>query len=207
MGSRDLNGIQGSERGSWDLNGDPGIWTGILGSEQGSWDLNGDPGIWIGILGSEWGSWDLICEKLGEQKVAQESKGMKGWNAREIWNQGFCGPRIDLRRSGGVGETATSVSVYSLLLLPTEALPGGRVARFFLVKYTKTGIKYQISKVHINYVYQWAVKYSKLPLNTYSSIFHSKALPNIPKLGFLEWKYTIWQSYLALVVISITDLK
>jgi hypothetical protein len=38
-----------------------------------------------------------------------------------------------------------------------------------------------------------AVKYSKWPKNT--NIFHSKALPNIPKLGFLVWKYTIWQPW------------
>jgi hypothetical protein len=28
----------------------------------------------------------------------------------------------------------------------------------------------------------------------YANIFHSKALPNLPKLGFLVCKYTIWQS-------------
>jgi hypothetical protein len=27
----------------------------------------------------------------------------------------------------------------------------------------------------------------------YTNIFHSKALQNLPKLGFLVWKQTIWQ--------------
>jgi hypothetical protein len=27
----------------------------------------------------------------------------------------------------------------------------------------------------------------------YTNIFHFKALQNLPKLGFLVWKYTIWQ--------------
>jgi hypothetical protein len=31
----------------------------------------------------------------------------------------------------------------------------------------------------------------------YSSIFHSKALQNLPKLGFLVWKQTIWQPWSA----------
>jgi hypothetical protein len=37
-------------------------------------------------------------------------------------------------------------------------------------------------------IYQTAVKFSK---NT--NIFHSKALPNLPKFGFGVWKHTIWQ--------------
>jgi hypothetical protein len=29
-----------------------------------------------------------------------------------------------------------------------------------------------------------------------TSIFHSKALQNLPKLGFLVWKQTIWQPWI-----------
>jgi hypothetical protein len=39
------------------------------------------------------------------------------------------------------------------------------------------------------------VKYSKWPYVKYTSIFHSKALHNLPKLGFLVWKQTIWQRW------------
>jgi hypothetical protein len=30
----------------------------------------------------------------------------------------------------------------------------------------------------------------------YTKIFHSKALQNLPKSGFLVWKQTIWQPWL-----------
>jgi hypothetical protein len=30
----------------------------------------------------------------------------------------------------------------------------------------------------------------------YNKLFHSKALQNLPKLGFLVWQYTIWQPWL-----------
>jgi hypothetical protein len=53
----------------------------------------------------------------------------------------------------------------------------GRVARLFLVKFTKMG------KNTTNN--QMARKYTK--------IFHSKALQNVLKLGFSVWKYTFWQ--------------
>jgi hypothetical protein len=32
----------------------------------------------------------------------------------------------------------------------------------------------------------------------YHNIFHSKALQNLPKLGFLDWKYAIWQPWCTL---------
>jgi hypothetical protein len=53
--------------------------------------------------------------------------------------------------------------------------------------------------------YQNGEKYTKLPQNIsngrkidqmvikYTKIFHSKTLRNLPKLGFLVWKQTIWQ--------------
>jgi hypothetical protein len=38
-----------------------------------------------------------------------------------------------------------------------------------------------------------AVIYSKWAWIMYTNIFHSKALQNLPKWGFLVWKNTIWQ--------------
>jgi hypothetical protein len=66
-----------------------------------------------------------------------------------------------------------------------------RVARFFLVQYPKTGKNY-------HKMYQMAITYNKCPhkIQTaiqYANIFHSKALKNIPKKGFLASNYTIWQ--------------
>jgi hypothetical protein len=29
----------------------------------------------------------------------------------------------------------------------------------------------------------------------YNNLFHSKALQNLPKLGFFVWKYTMWQHW------------
>jgi hypothetical protein len=43
--------------------------------------------------------------------------------------------------------------------------------------------------------YQMAVMSSKWTYNI-SNLFHSKALHNYPKLGFLVWKYIIWQPWL-----------
>jgi hypothetical protein len=56
-----------------------------------------------------------------------------------------------------------------------------RVARFFLLQNTNTG------KNIPNYrkIYPMAIEYSK--------IFHSNTLQNLPKLGFLVSKRTIWQ--------------
>jgi hypothetical protein len=35
-----------------------------------------------------------------------------------------------------------------------------------------------------------------IPVIKYINIFRSKALQNLPKLGFLVWKQTIWQPWL-----------
>jgi hypothetical protein len=66
-------------------------------------------------------------------------------------------------------------------------LLGYRVARFFSVQHTKTGK-----------IYQMTTKCTKWPYNIpfgckidkNFNIFNCKTLP---KLGFLVWKYTIWQ--------------
>jgi hypothetical protein len=54
-------------------------------------------------------------------------------------------------------------------------------------------------------IYQITTKYTKWPLNIsngrkidqmvikYTKIFHCKTIQNLPKLGFLVWKQTIWQ--------------
>jgi hypothetical protein len=34
----------------------------------------------------------------------------------------------------------------------------------------------------------------------YTNIFHYKTLPNLPKMGFLVWKYTIWQPWSMLLL-------
>jgi hypothetical protein len=70
------------------------------------------------------------------------------------------------------------------------------VARFFLVQTYQNGEKYTKWRQTIpndHKIYQMAVNYSKRSLNRYTNIFHSKALQNLPKLGFLVWKQTIWQ--------------
>jgi hypothetical protein len=62
-----------------------------------------------------------------------------------------------------------------------------RVARFVMVKRTKTWKKYTKWPLNFPYghkIYQMDVKYYK-----YTNIFYSKALQNIPKLVFLLWKY------------------
>jgi hypothetical protein len=76
------------------------------------------------------------------------------------------------------------------LIIPT------RVARFFSTQYTKTWEN--ISNCH---------KITKWPYNVpnglnifkmakeCTKLFHSKALQNLPKLGFLVWKQTIWQPW------------
>jgi hypothetical protein len=40
-----------------------------------------------------------------------------------------------------------------------------------------------------------SIKYTKWPYVKYTSIFHSKNLQNLPKLGYLVWKLTIWQPW------------
>jgi hypothetical protein len=52
-----------------------------------------------------------------------------------------------------------------------------RVARYFWVQHAKTGKK--IPK--LREIYKMAIKYT--------IIFHCKTLQNLPKLGFLVWKY------------------
>jgi hypothetical protein len=41
-------------------------------------------------------------------------------------------------------------------------------------------------------LYKMAVNILQMDI-TYTNIFDFKALQNLPKLGFLVWKYTIWQ--------------
>jgi hypothetical protein len=41
----------------------------------------------------------------------------------------------------------------------------------------------------------------------YTSIFHSKALPNAPKLGFLVWKQTLWQPWHTCQTRSLSEPK
>jgi hypothetical protein len=69
-----------------------------------------------------------------------------------------------------------------------------RVARFFLTQYTKTMenmpsyqnfTKWPINIPNTRKIFQMTTKYT--------SILHSKALPNLPKLRFLVLKQTIWQ--------------
>jgi hypothetical protein len=72
-----------------------------------------------------------------------------------------------------------------------------RVARFFLTQYTKTGKN--IPKYHNITKWPLSIKdglkiFSMTTI--YIGILHSKALQNLPKLGFLVWKYTIWQHWL-----------
>jgi hypothetical protein len=69
-----------------------------------------------------------------------------------------------------------------------------RVARFFSGQYTKIGKTLYQTTMKLPYghkIYQMAVKYSQWR-EKYASIFHSKALQNIPKL-ILGQKYGIWQ--------------
>jgi hypothetical protein len=66
-------------------------------------------------------------------------------------------------------------NVGNFFKLPLHYIPKGR-------KYTKM-----------------AVIYSQWPYNI-PTFFHSKALQNLPKFGFLVWKHTIWQSFISLSV-------
>jgi hypothetical protein len=63
-----------------------------------------------------------------------------------------------------------------------------RVARFFLVQTYQNGKN--IPNDHklyqnVHKIYQIVLKHT--------NVFHSKALQNIPKFGYLVWKQTIWQ--------------
>jgi hypothetical protein len=43
--------------------------------------------------------------------------------------------------------------------------------------------------------------------NIYTKIFHSKTLQNLPKLGFLVWKQTIWQPCRSFLKFNTCDLR
>jgi hypothetical protein len=59
----------------------------------------------------------------------------------------------------------------------------GRVARFFLMKFSKKGE----NKLPLNY--QMAIKYIKwLKYIKYNDIFHPKSLHNLPKIGIFGLK-------------------
>jgi hypothetical protein len=70
-------------------------------------------------------------------------------------------------------------------------------ARFFSLQHTKMEKSrpnnQEINQVSINmanvrkYIYQMDIKCT--------SIFYCKTLQNLPKFGFLVWKYTIWQPW------------
>jgi hypothetical protein len=86
-------------------------------------------------------------------------------------------------------------------LRPARVLLQTRVARFFLTHDSKIGRN--IPQYHK--IYHSTTKYTKLPQNIpegskirqnvikNTNIFHCKTLQNLPNLGFLVWKYTIWQ--------------
>jgi hypothetical protein len=62
-------------------------------------------------------------------------------------------------------------------------------------------------------IYQMITKCTKLPqkipngrkidqtAKKYTNIFNCKTLHNLPKLGFLVWKYTIWQPWQEVIVV------
>jgi hypothetical protein len=71
------------------------------------------------------------------------------------------------------------------------------VARFFFIQYTKT--RENIPNYILQH-YQMAIKIPngcKIFQMTikYTSIFHSKAFQNLPRLEILVWKQTIWQPW------------
>jgi hypothetical protein len=59
------------------------------------------------------------------------------------------------------------------------------VARFFSVQLTKTRKIYQMTNKHGNRMYQMAIKCI--------NIFIARPFKIYPNVGFLVWKYTIWQ--------------
>jgi hypothetical protein len=71
---------------------------------------------------------------------------------------------------------------------------GCRIARLFLVKYTKSRKKYtKIHQMTIKYTYlRNGNKIDQMSIQ-YNEIFHCKTIHNLPKLGFLVRKYTICQ--------------
>jgi hypothetical protein len=72
-----------------------------------------------------------------------------------------------------------------------ESRQGSRVARFswYILpkreKYTKMTTKHT-KWPYVCKIFEMAIKFT--------NIFRCKTLQNLPKLGFLVWKYTIWQS-------------
>jgi hypothetical protein len=72
-----------------------------------------------------------------------------------------------------------------------------RVARFFWHNIPKRGKIYQITATLPNghKIYQMTVCKTLQITIKYTSIFYSKVLQNLPKLGFLVWKQTIWQPW------------
>jgi hypothetical protein len=71
-----------------------------------------------------------------------------------------------------------------------------RVVRFFLLKYTKMG--WNVPKDHT--ITKWPLNVTKgrkvfQMAMLYTNIFHLKAPQNIPKFGYLVWKYNIWQPW------------
>jgi hypothetical protein len=70
-----------------------------------------------------------------------------------------------------------------------------RVARFFLTHCTKLEKTYQIATKlpNGNYICIQNDRNIFQMATEYTNLLHSKALKNIPKLGILVEKYTIWQ--------------
>jgi hypothetical protein len=98
------------------------------------------------------------------------------------------------------------IRIYFFDFWSTPGLPD-----FFRHNIPKRGKIHQITTTlpNCHKMYQMTEKYSKWPNNIpndhtifqmtiqYTSIFHSKALQNLPKLGFLVWKQTIWQPWIS----------
>jgi hypothetical protein len=87
---------------------------------------------------------------------------------------------------------------FSLIRTLCQFLVISRVARFFLVQYTKGAKRctkitwYKITKCPLNIPDGRKI----LPMEIiYNIIFHSEVLPNIPELVFLFWIENIWQPW------------
>jgi hypothetical protein len=91
--------------------------------------------------------------------------------------------------------TRISAITVPLYFVQKRQVSGG-VARFFLVQKTKMGKIYQIT-VKCTKWPQKRANGRKLMAIKYTNIFHCKTHPNFPKLGFLVWKYAIWQPWSA----------
>jgi hypothetical protein len=85
-----------------------------------------------------------------------------------------------------VGNKGTCVQVFVTGVINLQVVCGNRVARFFFTQYTKTEKKipnyHNFTKMSKNIpndrkIFRMTIKYT--------SIFHSKALQNLPKLEFL----------------------